>query len=536
MTSITPDWAARFSDRMARVRASEIRELLKLLDQPDILSFAGGIPDPDLFPFERIEAAYQAVLADPVLARQALQYSVSEGYLPLRRWIAERMTRDGMPCGPDNIMLTAGSQQGLDLLGKLLLSGGDTVMTARPTYLGALQAFNGYEPAYMDLPDGALAGEPCAGLETRCRGAVGYFVPDFANPTGRSLTLAEREALLDLAERADMTLIEDAAYRELRFAGEPLPTLLALDIARGGSIEAARTLYCGTFSKTLSPALRIGWIAGPAVVIEKLVLLKQGADLHVSTINQMVAERVVSEGYDQHLGRLRAAYAGKRQALLAALDRHMPAGVSWTRPEGGMFVWLTLPEGMDGSALLEQALAEERVAFVPGEPFFAEVASASCLRLSYSLPNDADLEEGVRRLGRLIGRRRQGESIMRAVVRRSGQLVCDEVAQPTPGPGQTLVKTLLCGICGSDLHALHYLDHMVELTRRAGGGDRMDPKADMVFGHEFVAEVIEHGPAGGRFKPGTRVVSVPMTFGPAGFEAIGYSNTFPGGFGEYMAL
>lgn len=404
MTSTSPDWTAHFSNRMTRVRASEIRELLKLLDQPDILSFAGGIPDPVLFPVERIEAGYGRILADPVLARQALQYSVSEGYLPLREWLAERMTRDGMPCTPDNIMMTAGSQQGLDLLGKLLLTAGDTVLTARPTYLGALQAFNAYEPAYLDLPERALAGMASEALEARCPGAVGYFVPDFANPTGRSLTLAEREALLDLAARLDMTLIEDAAYRELRFSGEPLPTLLSLDIARSGSIEAARTLYCGTFSKTLSPALRIGWICGPAVVIEKLVLLKQGADLHVSTINQMVAHQVVSEGYDQHLGRLRAAYGAKRQSLLAALDRHMPSGVTWSRPDGGMFVWLTLPEGMDGKRLLERALAEERVAFVPGEPFFAEVASTNCLRLSYSMPNDPDIEEGARRLGRLIAR------------------------------------------------------------------------------------------------------------------------------------
>jgi DNA-binding transcriptional MocR family regulator len=388
---------------MGRIRASEIRELLKLLDQPDILSFAGGIPDPALFPVEVIQASYAAILADPALAAQALQYSVSEGYLPLRQWIAGRMTRDGMPCEPDNIMLTAGSQQGLDLLGKLLMSGGDTVLTARPTYLGALQAFNAYQPAYMDLPEGALAGEADEALRAR-RPAVGYFVPDFANPTGLSLTLAEREGLLDLAESMDMTLIEDAAYRELRFAGEALPTLLSLDIARGGSIEAARTLYAGTFSKTLSPALRIGWICGPRMVIEKLVLLKQGADLHVSTINQMVAHRAVTDGYDQHLGRLRGAYGAKRAKLLAALERHMPKGVSWPEPEGGMFVWLTLPEGMDGKALLERALAEERVAFVPGEPFFAEVAAANTLRLSYSLPSDADIDEGVRRLAGLIAR------------------------------------------------------------------------------------------------------------------------------------
>lgn len=404
MTTTTPDWATRFSERMTRVRASEIRELLKLLDQPDILSFAGGIPNPGLFPTAAIQAGYDAILADPKLAAQALQYSVSEGYLPLREWIAERMTRDGMPCGPDNIMLTAGSQQALDLLGKLFLTRGDTVMVARPTYLGALQAFNGYEPAYLDLPENGLVAGLDAATRERATGALGYFVPDFANPTGQSLTLAERETLLDLASDLDMTLIEDAAYRELRFSGEALPTLLSLDIARSGGIEAARTLFCGTFSKTLSPALRIGWVCGPRAVIEKLVLLKQGADLHVSTINQMVAHRAVAEGYDQHLGMLRAAYGSNARTILAALERHMPAGVTWSRPQGGMFVWVWLPEGMDGKVMLERALAEERVAFVPGEPFFAEVPTANALRLSYSLPDAAQIEDGVARLARLISR------------------------------------------------------------------------------------------------------------------------------------
>jgi DNA-binding transcriptional MocR family regulator len=400
----SPDWASRFSERMTRVRASEIRELLKLLDQPDILSFAGGIPNPALFPTEQIQAGYDAILADPKLAAQALQYSVSEGYLPLRQWIAERMTRDGMPCAPENIMLTAGSQQALDLLGKLFLTRGDTVMVARPTYLGALQAFNGYEPTYLDLPEGALANGVDVAVEERAQGSLGYFVPDFANPTGESLTLAEREALLDLAERQHMTLIEDAAYRELRFAGEALPTVLSLDIARAGSIEAARTLFCGTFSKTVSPALRIGWVCGPRAVIEKLVLLKQGADLHVSTINQMVAHRAVAEGYDQHLGMLRGAYGANARSILSALEQHMPPGVTWSSPQGGMFVWIWLPEGMDGKVVLERALAEERVAFVPGEPFFAEVPTANALRLSYSLPTALEIEDGVARLARLIKR------------------------------------------------------------------------------------------------------------------------------------
>ena len=406
MTITTPDWATRFSERMSRVRASEIRELLKLLDQPDILSFAGGIPDPALFPAEAIQAGYDAVLGQPDLARQALQYSVSEGYPPLRQWLAERMSRDGMACDEHNILLTAGSQQALDLLGKLFLSRGDTVMVARPTYLGALQAFNAYEPAYLDLPETALSRgvDAEALMAGRAPRPLGYFVPDFANPTGQSLTLTEREALLDLAERLDMTLIEDAAYRELRFTGEAEPTLLSLDIARSGTIETARTLFCGTFSKTVAPALRMGWVCGPRAVIEKLVLLKQGADLHVSTINQMVAHRAVSEGYDQHLGRLRAAYGAKARTLLAALDRHMPAGVSWSTPQGGMFVWVSLPKSIDGAELLERALIEERVAFVPGAPFFAETPATNTIRLSYSLPTDAQIESGVARLARLISR------------------------------------------------------------------------------------------------------------------------------------
>ncbi|MDO8322189.1 MAG: PLP-dependent aminotransferase family protein [Phenylobacterium sp.] len=406
MTTPTPDWATRFSERMTRVRASEIRELLKLLDQPDILSFAGGIPDPSLFPADQIKAAYDAILADPEQSRAALQYSVSEGYLPLRRWIAERMALNGVECDEDNIILTAGSQQALDLIGKLFLTRGDTVMVARPTYLGALQAFNAYEPAYLDLPERALRDgvDAAALMAGREPNPLGYFVPDFANPTGESLTLPEREALLDLAAELDMTLIEDAAYRELRFDGEALPTLLSLDIARAGSIEAARTLFCGTFSKTISPALRIGWVCGPKAVIEKLVLLKQGCDLHVSTINQMAIHATVSEGYEQHLGALRTAYGAKAAATLAALERHMPAGVTWSRPQGGMFVWLWLPQGMDGKVLLERSLAEERVAFVPGEPFFAEVPTANAIRLSYSLPTDAEIEDGVRRLAALIAR------------------------------------------------------------------------------------------------------------------------------------
>ncbi|WP_068877430.1 MULTISPECIES: PLP-dependent aminotransferase family protein [unclassified Phenylobacterium] len=382
-------WTDRFSERMAHVRASEIRELLKLLDQPDILSFAGGIPDPVLFPTERIAALYAEVLAEA--GAQALQYSVSEGLPDLRRWIAARMTADGTPCDEGNIVITAGSQQALDLIGKLFLSRGSTVMVERPTYMGALGAFNAYEPAYADL-----SGEVPAGAR------LAYVVPDFANPSGRTMPRRERERLLARAEAHDLVVVEDGAYRDLRFAGTAEPSLIALDVARSGGIENARTLYCGTFSKTLSPALRLGWVCAPRAVIDKLVLLKQGCDLHVSTINQMVAARVVAEGFDGHLERLRAHYRERASAMQTALARHMPMGVTWSKPQGGMFVWLQLPEGLDGAQLLEAALAEERVAFVPGAPFFAVGPEANTLRLSYSLPSPADIDEGVRRLGRLV--------------------------------------------------------------------------------------------------------------------------------------
>lgn len=382
-------WTARFSERMARVRASEIRELLKLLDQPDILSFAGGIPDPALFPTERISELYAQVLAEA--GPQALQYSISEGLPALRQWIAARMTADGVPCDEGNIVITAGSQQALDLIGKLFLSRGDTVLAERPTYMGALGAFNAYEPTYADL-DGEIP--PGARLA--------YLVPDFANPSGRTMPRREREALLERAAAHDLVVVEDAAYRELRFAGANEPSLIALDVARSGGIEHARTLFCGTFSKTLSPALRLGWVCAPRQVIDKLVLLKQGCDLHVSTINQMVAARVVAEGYDAHLERLRAHYRERASAMQTALARHMPMGVTWSKPQGGMFVWLQLPEGLDGAQLLEAALAEERVAFVPGAPFFAVDPQPNTLRLSYSLPSPADIDEGVRRLARVI--------------------------------------------------------------------------------------------------------------------------------------
>jgi DNA-binding transcriptional MocR family regulator len=383
--------------------ASEIRELLKVVDQPGVLSFAGGIPDPALFPVEEAKAAYAAVLGAPT---NGLQYSVSEGYLPLRQWIARHMGSLGVPCDADNIIVTCGSQQGLEFLGRLLLSPGDTALVAAPTYLGALQAFSGSEPRYDELrpEDGNRTPASYADAARSAGGEVklAYVVPDFANPTGETLSLAARVRLLDLAGEQDIPIIEDAAYAMLRFGGRPVPPILALEVERRGSVEKARAVYCGTFSKVLSPGLRVGWIVAPKVLIRRLVLIKQASDLNSATINQMVMLRLAETAFDRQVARARTHYRSRRDWLLAALQRHMPAGVSWTHPQGGLFVWVTLPEGIDAAALLQRSLKEAGVAFVPGGAFFHDGRGRNTLRLSYSLPGEADIDRSIARLAQLI--------------------------------------------------------------------------------------------------------------------------------------
>lgn len=399
------------ASRSSRMKASEIRELLKLLDQPDIISFAGGIPDASLFPAEAIAGAYQAVLSGGE-AGAALQYQVSEGYAPLRRWLAGEMGKLGVACDEGNIFITSGSQQALDYLGKLFLSPGDTALVTWPTYLGALQAFNAYEPRYDRLmPDGgnmtpeayrAAAAAPSTSSREGGRVKFAYLVPDFANPTGNTLNGQQREAVLDLADELDIAVIEDAAYRALRYDGEPVPPMLALDCARSGGIDKARTLYCGSFSKILSPGMRVGWVCAPRHVVEKLVLMKQASDLHSPSVNQMVMHRVAETVFDGQVDKLIGAYRQRRDALIGALDAHMPQGTTWSRPEGGMFVWVTLPEGMDAASLLARSVQEARVAFVPGGAFFADGTGRNSLRLSFTLADRRAVEQGVPRLAALL--------------------------------------------------------------------------------------------------------------------------------------
>lgn len=399
------NWEDIFATRSSRMKASEIRELLKLLDRPDIISFAGGIPDPALFPDQDFKAAYADIFSGAQV-NAALQYSVSEGYKPLREWLAGEMAKLDIACSADNVFIVSGSQQGLDYLGKLFLSPGDTALVTWPTYLGALQAFNAYEPTYDQL---SLTGNRTpdsyrkAAAEAGGKPKFAYLSADFANPTGETVDLAAREKLIDLADELDIAIIEDAAYQSLRYDGDPIPPILALELKRkGGDINHARTIYCGSFSKTLAPGLRVGFVVANADVIRKLVLMKQAADLHSSTINQMAIAHVAERGFDAQVDKIRAAYSKRRDAMLASLAKYMPQGVSWTRPQGGMFIWVTLPEGQDGAALLAKAIERKKVAFVPGKAFHADGSGANTFRISFSCADEKTIEEGISRLGALI--------------------------------------------------------------------------------------------------------------------------------------
>ncbi|EAV43411.1 probable aminotransferase protein [Stappia aggregata IAM 12614] len=397
-------WESLYARRASRMRASEIRELLKLLDRPDVINFAGGIPDQALFPAEAFKEAYQEILAGDGAGR-ALQYGMSEGSARLRNWIVSHMRGLGVECGPENILVTSGSQQGLDYIGKLFLTEGDTALVQWPTYLGALQAFNAYEPGYDRLDPGVNRPAEDFAAAARERGGrikFAYLSPDFANPTGLTVDLAGRKRLLTLAGELSCAVIEDSPYESLRYDGEALPPMLALDCEASGGINNARTLYCGSFSKSLSPGLRLGWICAAADVISRLVLIKQASDLNSPVLNQEAMARVAENVFEAHTAKTNAVYKARRDAMLAALEQHMPAGVSWTRPEGGMFIWMTLPEGLDAAALLETSIETVRVAFVPGRAFHPDGTGANTLRLSFSCNDYHKIEEGISRLGRLI--------------------------------------------------------------------------------------------------------------------------------------
>ncbi len=313
------------------------------------------------------------------------------------------MRQIGVECTADNVLITSGSQQALDYLGKLFLSPSDTALVGWPTYLGALAAFNAYEPRHDRLGINGNRGAD----EYRSAAGGGeikfaYLSPDFANPTGETVDLRGRVSLIDLADDLNCAVIEDGAYQALRYDGVSIPPVLALELARKGAIEACRTIYCGSFSKTLSPGLRVGWVVAAKPIVSQLVLMKQAADLHSATINQMAVCQVAQTCFDTHIPKLRHVYRARRDAMLFALAQHMPEGVHWTKPQGGMFIWVTLPPSMNSGELLARALDEAKVAFVPGEAFFADGTGTNTMRLSFSNSDEATIRDGISRLGQVL--------------------------------------------------------------------------------------------------------------------------------------
>jgi DNA-binding transcriptional MocR family regulator len=391
-------WEKLYASRMSAIAPSDIRERMKLLGDRRLIQLGVGLPDPDVVPYPQIAQAAADIFADPALARASMQYGPSEGYAPLRAWIVDYMATLDVPCRVENIMVVGGSQQGFDFIGKLLISPGDPVMVEAPSFIGALRAFDGYEPAYRLLPPDASAWDAATvGPAKFC-----YASPEFRNPTGTCLTLDERHRLVNLAAATGMLLVEDGCYEKLRYDGASLPSLQALDVARSGGIENSRVLYTNTFSKTISPSLRVGWVVGPSELIRKLVLIKQGGDLVSSTLNQMIAMRVAATCLAEAVEAARHIYRARRDTMLAALTAHMPADVTFSRPDGGLYVWLELPPSIDGDEFAIRALETRGVATISGTSFYPVEPRRNTVRLSFSLATGAEIDKGIRILATLV--------------------------------------------------------------------------------------------------------------------------------------
>jgi 2-aminoadipate transaminase len=381
-----------FSQRAEQLQSSVIREILKVTVRPEVISFAGGLPSPATFPVERMQAAFDKVLAQQ--GKVALQYGPTDGYGPLREWIAESLSTSDSRILPAQVLMVSGSQQGLDLLAKVLVDEGSKVLVETPSYLGALQAFSVYRPEFVSLPgdeQGLLPDQ----VEVVGKGArMLYSLPNFQNPTGRTLPVERRIALVETCARMGLPLIEDDPYGALSYRGEPLPKML--------NMNPQGVIYMGSFSKVLTPGIRLGYVVAPVPLLRKLEQAKQAADLHTAQLTQMVVHEVVKDGFlSEHIPTIRQLYSDQCQAMLAALTEFFPAGVTWTQPEGGMFIWVTLPKHIDSMKLLDEAIAQH-VAFVPGAPFYANAPEQNTLRLSFVTVSPEKIREGVEKLGRLI--------------------------------------------------------------------------------------------------------------------------------------
>jgi 2-aminoadipate transaminase len=388
----------RFANRIARMPVSAIRELLKVTEHPEITSFAGGLPAPELFPVAEIAEAHADVLRDEGPA--ALQYSPSEGWRPLRDWIATRIHLRGIDASADRILITNGSQQGIDLIGKVFLNAGDLVVVENPCYLAALQTFSGYEANFIaiDSDDNGMRVDLLKSVLKHSEPKLIYIVSEFGNPKGTTLSVERRQKLIELSARFRIPILEDNPYSELRYSGECPQPLAALD-------EEGLVVHVSTFSKTVSPGIRLGWLAASDEIFQAAVIAKQAADLHTNTLEQRVAARLLSSfDYDGHIANLCSVYGERCRKMLSALERYFPSEIKWTHPDGGLFLWVELPESLSADELFAEAIAD-CVAFVPGTSFFACEKRSNFMRLNFSNQKPEMIEQGIERLARVIKRR-----------------------------------------------------------------------------------------------------------------------------------
>jgi 2-aminoadipate transaminase len=388
----------RFARRMSKIRVSAVREILKVTEQPEVISFAGGLPAPELFPVREIAAAHAAVFAEEGAA--ALQYSTTEGWRPLRQWIARRLGSAGILSEADRVLVTTGSQQGIELVAKVFLDAGDTVLVENPCYLAALQAFSAFEASFVTVEsdDYGMKTDQVEEALKKSRPKLIYIVADYQNPKGTSLSKERRDHLVELARRYGVPIVEDDPYGELQYGVSRPRSLASRD-------KAGMVIYLSTFSKTLSPGMRIGWAAASDEIIQALVIAKQPTDLHTCTVQQRAIAKLLEDfDYDGHIAGLCKVYGERCRAMLAAIEENFPAETQWTRPDGGLFLWVELPRGIRDDELLADALSE-RVAFVPGAPFFAEAPRHNFIRLNFSNCTPDRIEEGIRRIGGVLKRR-----------------------------------------------------------------------------------------------------------------------------------
>ncbi len=387
----------KFASRMERMKASEIRELLKLTARPEIISFAGGLPAPELFPVKEIaQVSHDLVLKE---GQKLLQYATTEGRPTLREKIAKRMTEKyKTPVVADDILITTGSQQCLDFAGKLFLDPGDVVLCESPSYLGALNAFNAYQPVFKEVPtdgEGIIPEELDKILASTPKCKFIYVIPDFQNPTGICWSLERRKKFIEVINKYDLPVFEDNPYGELRYRGESFPTLKSMDTK--GLVS-----FLGTFSKIFCPGLRLGWIAGPHAIVEKFVMIKQSADLHTSNFDQGVADAYMDTyDLDAHIKEIVALYGHRRDLILKTMEEEFPEGVEFTRPDGGLFLWVTVPEGVSARKVFDKCI-EQKVAAVIGDAFYPNDKTDRSMRVNYSCMPDDKIVEGVKRMAKAI--------------------------------------------------------------------------------------------------------------------------------------